>query len=79
MGTHPSKRFEDGVLIERAIASEVAGDSDPGEDLTQRDYREPDRSTMADRLKARTTSSRKSKAVEASDAENKSVKRTAKK
>lgn len=72
MATSPSKRFEDGVLVKRAIATDVVGDPDPGEDLTQRDYKEPDRSTMADRLKARESAEKK--AVSSSDAENKGIK-----
>jgi hypothetical protein len=26
MGTHPSKKFENGVLVERALSTDVAGD-----------------------------------------------------
>ena len=74
MATSPSHRFENGVLVERAISTPVDVEAEENEDKTQRPYKEPDRSTMADRQKARTPAEKK--AVSASTTENKAAKST---
>lgn len=66
-----SKRFEDGVLVERAISTPVDVEAEVNEDFTQKPYKEPDRSTMADRAKAAKKAA--TKAVTDDDAENKGV------
>lgn len=42
MATSPSKKFEDGVLVERAIATDVAGDPDEAEAKADQPYKEPE-------------------------------------
>ena len=39
MGTHPSKKFENGVLTERAISTDVAGDPDEQDAHTEAGHR----------------------------------------
>lgn len=69
MATHPSKQFDDdGVLVERALSTDVAGDPDEAEAKADRAYKETAPSTFADRAKAR------KKAMKSSDTEDKSVK-----
>lgn len=69
-----SKRFdENGVLVERAISTPVEVETEVVEDLTQRPYKEPDRSTMADRYAARAKATSRTKAVDSDDTENKAV------
>lgn len=41
MVTSPSKRFEDGVLVERAISTPVAGESDEYEPHATKPYKTP--------------------------------------
>lgn len=63
MATSPSKRFENGILVERAIATDVAGDPDEVEAKATRPYKEPEQTFIV-----------KEKAVSASTAENKAAK-----
>ncbi len=75
MANSPSKKYDDnGVLVERAIASDVAGDADEQEAVTGRPADvAPGNTTLAERAKARQGSSKK--AVSSDDAENKAVSR----
>lgn len=68
MATSPSKRFENGVLVERAIATDVAGDPDEVEAKADRPYKEPEQ-----------TFDVSGKAVVPAKTENKSVKAASKK
>lgn len=65
MATSPSKRYEDGVLVERAIATDVAGDPDEVEAKADRPYKEPEQ-----------TFDVTGKAVSPAKAENKAAKAT---
>ena len=63
-----SQRFEDGVLVERAIATDVAGDPQEKEAVTDRPNDEPEEnSTFASRAKRGTRGKR------VAEAEDKSV------
>lgn len=73
----PSHQWKDGILAERAIASDVAGKPDEVEAVTGRPPDTPERnSSFGSRAKARTGGA---KAVEPDDAENKAVKTARKK
>lgn len=65
MGTHPSKKFEDGVLVERAIDTNEPGDPQENGDGAKatKPYKAPE--PVKPRLGA--------KQIEAEDAENKAV------
>lgn len=65
MATSPSKRFEDGVLVERAIATDVAGDPDEAEAKADQPYKEPEQKFLVG-----------AKAVSSATAENKAAKAT---
>ncbi len=71
MGTHPSKRFdENGVLVERAISTDVAGDPDEVEAKADRPYKAPEQKFNVTG-KAVTSSSAENKAAKASKATKK--------
>lgn len=73
MAESPSRKFdENGVLVERALGSDAAGEAEEAEAVTGREPDEaPENSTFAERAKAR------GKAVQS--AENKAVSKTSKK
>ena len=79
MADSPSHKWKDGVLSERAIATEVAGDPDEAVSVTGRPNDVPSpNSTFGSRSKGRSGGSR-SKAVTDDDTENKAVKAARKK
>lgn len=65
MATSPSKKFEDGVLVERAIATPAAGDPDEAEATADRPYKEPEQTFQVG-----------AKAVSPAKTENKAAKAT---